>query len=265
MSLLNQSHSASPAPASGHAAAAAPLTRPKLADPTRFTIGGQTPEEIRREVEQQRQAAQQQQLGTPADVTDAYHAQLSALKAHQAHVENVRGNQDLTDQGRMNALAAFASTPAAQAVDVAHNAMQQRAAEAKANVDAVRNSLTQPGDAAQEARNSRAWDRAKRVLDNADDGKVGLVARQLISSADRPTLGVLHEELPSYLESRGVEADWLPTAFEQAVPELSAAQSDANQAQRHADVIAYNTTALKRGFETGTPPAKLVDPSEAAA
>jgi hypothetical protein len=254
---LNGAWSAAPASGSGRKGAAPPIRRGKAEAPPTLTIDGLTPEQLR----EQAQDRAQQAVPVSQNAADSYAAQVNAKKSFEQHLANVRANKDLTPQGTENAIAAFANTPAAQAVDTAHEVMQQHAADAHANVDAIRKALTQPGDSAQELRNSRIWDRAKRVLDNADDGRVGTVAQRLISSADRPMLGVLHEELPAYLDSRGVDSDWLPTAFEQSVPELAKASQDARQAQRHADVIAANTAALKRGFAGGAAPPKLVDPA----
>jgi hypothetical protein len=256
MTTINESWSARPSSTSGHASAAPPIRRGKAQAPT-FTIDGLTPEQIR----QQGQDRAQQQVPVPQNVAEAYAAQINAAKAFEQHLANVQADDGLTPQGREDRIAKFADTPAAQAVDQAHEVAQRHAADAKASVEAVRDSLTQPGDSAQELRNSRIWNRAKAALDNAEDGRVGAVARQLISSADRETLGVLHEELPSYLASRDVESDWLTTAFEQSVPELAQAQADADKAQKHADVISYNHQALKRGFNSGSVPPKLVDPS----
>lgn len=257
MTTLNDSWSAAPSTVSGRAGAAPPIKRGNAEAPTAFTIDGIPADQLR----QQAQDRAQQRVPVPQTAADAYAAQVNAAKAFEAHLANVRGNKDLTPQGRENAIAAFANTPAAQAVDQAHEVMQQHAAAAHANLDAARNALVQPGDSAQELRNNRIWNRDKAVLDRAKDGKVGAVARQLISAAGRAELGVLREELGPYLESRGVEFDWLPTAFEQSVPELAQASQDARQAQRHADVISANTAALKRGFESGTVPPKLVDPA----
>lgn len=256
MTTINESWSSAPASGSGHARAAAPIRYGKAEAPPVFTVGGQTPEQWRQDAQQAAVKAE-----VPQDVHEAYQVQQHAAKAFEQHLSNVRSESGLTPQGREDRIAKFADTPAAQAVDTAHQAMQQHAADAKAHVDAVRDALTQPGDAAAELRNNRIWNRTKAVLDNAEDGRLGAVAQQLISSADREKLSVLHEELPAYLDSRGVESDWMPTAFEHAVPELGQAQQAADTAQKHADVIRYNHEALKRGFDTGSVPTTLVDPA----
>jgi hypothetical protein len=63
------------------------------------------------------------------------------------------------------------------------------------------------GDTATELRAQRTWDRARRVLDSRDGGKLAHAAQQALSSADAAELGVLAEELPSYLQSRGLPTD----------------------------------------------------------
>jgi hypothetical protein len=133
---------------------------------------------------------------------------------------------------------------------------------AQANYQAQLASLVQPGDAAQESRNTRTWDRERRKLDAAPDaGHLIASARQALESATRPELGVLLQEFPSYLESHDVPTDWINPVVAQTVPEIAAAQQQAQRAQQAATVVHYDTAALRTGIQKGSPPSQLVDPT----
>jgi hypothetical protein len=64
-------------------------------------------------------------------------------------------------------LAQFADSPAAVSVDAAENAVDQRVALAQSEYDNELAGLSPDGDTAQELRNSRIWERQRRVLDAA--------------------------------------------------------------------------------------------------
>ena len=97
----------------------------------------------------------------------------------------------------------FGDTDAAKAVDIAVANVRDRADKATAQVEKIRRDLSPNGDTAAELRATRYWDRTKPGLDNAKEGAFGR-AQKLIANADREELGVLLQELPAYLEARGL-------------------------------------------------------------
>lgn len=167
----------------------------------------------------------------------------------------------ITDEGARTQLAALANSEAAQGVNQAPAEVQAMRDEKAARVKALRDGLVTPGDAAQETRNSRFWERSKTTLAAQDPGKAAATAQQMIADATRAQLSVLLEELPSALEGRGVPADWIAGEIARRVPELGEAQSQLDTAEKALQATRYNATAVTKGFETGTPPTKLVDPA----
>jgi hypothetical protein len=96
------------------------------------------------------------------------------------------------------------------------------------------------------------------VLDNAKEGAFG-AAQKLIANADREQLGVLLQELPSYLQSRGHTSDWLDTAVGQVVPEYAQAAKKHQKAKQALTIAEHNALSLRRSFDEGRSISILTD------
>lgn len=208
--------------------------------------------------EQQRQPVQPQ---APTVVGAAYEAIANASKAFGETFVEVTGNRGLNEVGQRAALAAFAETPAARSIETAEQAVADREAQARAEFDAQRAALVQPGDSAEELRNQRYLDRTKAKWEAAGSGATAAI-RSDIASATPAQLGVLAEEVPAYLEAKGLPTDWLSSQFEQAAPELAAAQRKLHHASQARAVIGVDAAKLRNAMQRGTPlpAAALVDP-----
>ncbi len=194
-------------------------------------------------------------------VTQAHAAIVHAKNEFQKHINTVERNRDhYSDEGFRAQVAGFAGTDAAKAVDAAVLQVRERADAAAAHVDKVRRDLSPRGDLPAEMRAGRHWNRTQRILDNTDNAKLLGAAQNLITTADQVELGVLLEELPAYIESRGQATDWFDSAIGQAVPEYGAAQTLLTKAQQARTIVERNANALRRGFTEGRPPAVLVEP-----
>ncbi|WP_204807780.1 hypothetical protein [Mycobacterium riyadhense] len=216
--------------------------------------------------------------GTAAE--QAYAAMVHAGNEFKKHVQATLADRDrYSDKGFAEQLSAFSETSAAKSVDIALANVQAVHDKAQAAVDAMRASFVRPGDAAQESRNLRYWNRTKPVLDKIQTGAVMEEVAKLLSKADRDTLGVLLEEIPSYLRLRlgnlnnstklklGLSedadwGDWIDTVYlPRAVPEYAAARKKAAKAQQALAFARQNADTLRRAFKAGNATAIfLADP-----
>jgi len=113
--------------------------------------------------------------------------------------------------------------------------------------------LSQDGDVAQELRNSRTWERERRKLDAAQaNPQAFAMARRAVEDADAATLSVLLQELPSYLESRGITSEWVNPVVTQKIPALDEAQRTVQRAQQAQQIVNYDVAALRNGFTTAS-------------
>lgn len=150
----------------------------------------------------------------------------------------------------------FADTAAYRAVAPAVQKVNETADAADAKVAAVKDALSGDGDTASELRNTRMWKRSERLLDSVKD-RSGLLsaAKKLVASASPVDLGVLLQELPSYLQARGqADTAWLETAVAQISPALADAIAARTLAQKHRDITNVNAKALAHRV---TPPQRL--------
>lgn len=202
----------------------------------------------------------------------AHAAMVNAKNEFQKHINKTNEDRThYTDEGYRGQIARFRDTDAAKAVDAAVTSMRARRDQAEARVNEIRRGLTQPGDAAQESRNSRYWDRTKAVLDATDRGRLRSAAEELLASADRAQLSVLAEELTPYLKSKGqvtevvdkatgAKRDLLDLALDRVAPELGAARAQLTKANNAVLFVEKNARALQNGFDQGRPPSVLSDP-----
>ncbi|CAN5348930.1 hypothetical protein BH09ACT8_BH09ACT8_30890 [soil metagenome] len=183
--------------------------------------------------------------GEPVAAADA--AIKHADAAFADHVASTPADGSLSPLGVKSYIGQFANSPAYKAVGEAVQKVTDAADAADANVDSVRAGLSTEGDAAAELRNTRYWNRTERSLDSVRDGsQLSTAAQALVKDATPDELGVLLQELPSYLQSKGVPSNWLEAATANVVPELAAAKADAALARKALDVTSYNASLLQQ-------------------
>lgn len=88
--------------------------------------------------------------------------------------------------------------------------------------------------------------------------------QDLIRSAPDAQIPTLSEELPDYLASRGVPADWLSTALASRVPGLDDAQAEAALRAKQLAVLAQNHASLTKAIANDNPPPPLYSPYSAS-
>ena len=175
------------------------------------------------------------------------------------------------DKDQMDAaLARFRQSEHAQQVDAAlamvnerERQQQQRAAGVRA---AISFRATDPGEL---DRIRRYWDRTHEDLEKTTGtmGLVNKVREKVAQATDLGQLGILADEIPHLLRSRGGPAgDACVAQFEDAlaqrVPEYGAARRDAEDVKPYASKIRYDVNVARNGFATGHVPQALVDPAK---
>ncbi|WP_078293123.1 hypothetical protein [Mycobacterium sp. D16R24] len=156
-----------------------------------------------------------------------------------------------SSSGYSEQIALFANTDAVKAVDRAEQQVEARYEKARAEFDGYLSSLVTPGDAAAESRNTRFWHRSERLLDSSTGHDKMLVARDLIKNSTREQLGVLLEELPTYLKSTGLSADWIDDYTRQCVPEYAAIKKRLDTAESGKMLLQHSARYLRRCIADG--------------
>jgi hypothetical protein len=188
-------------------------------------------------------------------VNESYREFLGAVQA--------QADQYRTDpEAVKTTIDAFTGTQAAGLVDTAVNRAAENTAAARAEYNRVRESLSPKGDAAAELRNQRSLQRAERDLGQASAGEAAIKAAQLIRDADAEARGLLLQELPSILATRGVPAEVVEKAALSVVPELADAANRVKAAERDEQVIRHGANAVRDGFRRHSPAIALVDPAK---
>ena len=172
----------------------------------------------------------------------------------------------LTDEGLLAAVAHAAERPTT-AIAETERAVQDLARSTAERVESIRNGLSWRGDLAAEMRAGRTWERLRRILDGTPPNRVTSVAHELVGEADPAELGVLAEELGSYLKSRQLPAGWLTAALTDVSPELKQAAERAAKAVKAQQIVEANARSLRKAMtaarQTGSwrkPP--LINPAE---
>ncbi|OBG36200.1 hypothetical protein [Mycolicibacter heraklionensis] len=163
-------------------------------------------------------------------------------------------DQRYTEANIREHIAAFADTHAAQLVGDSLQAVQTIADNAEAEVGRVRDNLMRPGDAAAELRNTRSWNRFQRTLDNVKEDAYSQAVAGLIKAAKPDEIGVLLQELPSYLAAKGYnDTEWIDELVAQAVPEYGTARRRAHAAQQALTITAANAKRLQDRYTSSYP------------
>jgi hypothetical protein len=188
-------------------------------------------------------------------VEQAQAALTNAQKAFEQHISAIPAEHYSAD-GLRQQINNFSDTDAARAVDTAVDKVRQRRDTAAEQIDTIRRDLSPDGDAAAEQRATRYWNRVKSVLDSrTDTGQTFKASEQALAGASRAELGVLLQELPSYLEARGQTADWIDAAVDQHVPELAKARSQHARAEKAYILTQHNAKVLHDRFAIAAPAA----------
>lgn len=163
------------------------------------------------------------------------------------------GDPRYTSDNIREHVAAFANTDAAHRVEDSLEAVRRMAEDAEAAVASTRERLMSPGDSAAELRNTRYWNRVQRTLDSTKDGHAGVV-EGLIKDAKADEIGVLLQELPSYMQTKGFrDLDWIDQLVGQKVPEYGTAQRRAAVAQSARTIAERNAKMLQTRYATAYP------------
>ncbi|APE35909.1 hypothetical protein BOX37_20385 [Nocardia mangyaensis] len=218
----------------------------------------------------QRAAETRQQVSAQYSTAPAVPTGSTTARA-QATIEAVAGQfqkyldsihaPDYTGPGLRNRIAAFGDTPAAQAIETAVETARDRAASALTAVETARRELSPQGDTATELRNTRYWDRARRIFDSVQDGKLVSVAEKTLNQARPEELGVLIEELGPYLDSRGAGTAWIAPVLSKVAPTYATARQRLTDAEKALTITEHNATQLRRQMGTTHAPAGYRKPT----
>lgn len=154
---------------------------------------------------------------------------------------------DYTESALRDRIREFKDAPAGRALTTALEAATTYRDQARADVEGTLRSLAHDGDTAEELRNTRAWERARRILDSTPDSNVGTAAANLVRKANDSELGVLVQELRDYFDSRenvktgDVE---FKLAIKDRAPQYAAALDRATTAEKAYMVTRSNMQSL---------------------
>jgi hypothetical protein len=156
-------------------------------------------------------------------------------------------------------LSKFAESEAAQAIGTGELAIDAWVDRKAAEVQLIRDGLSQPGDAAAEIRRDRAWAADRLAIQRAQEDPSGKSTVQAIRSVIKNAktggeLAVVVDQLPRYAESLGFPTDFIESEIAAKVPELGAAMADLRNAERDAQVAKFDLNAIKTGIENFSPP-----------
>lgn len=195
-------------------------------------------------------------LTHPANATTSQRAWASAQHAADAFDAYIKSLAPLAGDPRYSehtireTIAQFANTAAAQDVERTLQAVQKMAEDTKAAVDRTREKFLRPGDTAAELRNTRYWNRTQSVLDR--EGAAAI--HSIINDAKPEEIGVLLQELPPYLRSRGKD---LPIDLDDLVgrhvPEYGVARERAARAEKARIHAETNAKRLRDRYTAAYP------------
>lgn len=186
-------------------------------------------------------------------------------KEFHRHIETVNANRDhYTETGYREQIGNFTQTDAFKSMNHHLDQVRTRRDQAKADVDKIRSALVKPGDAAQESRNTRFWNRTQPKLDAAQTGASSL-ALKLIEQATPEQLSVLIEELPSYFEVRNTNLpdnhrkhatqsidEAIDSKIQRTIPEYGSAAKKLGKAEQAVTIVEANADRLHRAITTGS-------------
>ncbi|MGV0607373.1 hypothetical protein [Mycolicibacterium sp. XJ1904] len=147
-------------------------------------------------------------------------------------------------EGLQDVYGQYEKTDAYKGFEKSVESVRNRRDQAAARVEHIRRELSPAGDVAAELRASRYWNQTKALLDTAKEGAFGR-AQKLLANADRTELGVLLQELPSYLEAKGHAADWIDDTVAHIVPEYGKAKRQLVNAEKVHQITQHNARIMR--------------------
>ena len=187
----------------------------------------------------------------PTPTAQAHQAIFDALQRFEAAWNDISAAEqrgELTPEGRS---ATVADATPTDAVDQAVAQAAARAQKADADYRVARAGLSpKSGDVAGMLRADAIWRRASQELGALPPERFVAAAQRLIEGASPAELSVLAEELPSFLRSRDVSADWLDSALEAASPALKTAAAQRKLAIQAHQIVTSNARAAKRAMSS---------------
>lgn len=175
---------------------------------------------------------------------------------YQRHLSNVAGIQHrFGDQRTLDAqVDVFKDTAAAQAITDAEESVNARVAELRSDVEreneALASNFTSPEE---ELRAQRHWDREKSRLDKARVGNLLHEIHSALQNGSPEQRRVLAQELPAYVEARGLTTQVVDVALSTAAPELASARDRLAKAERAQQKVKHAADAVRQGIETRQP------------
>lgn len=197
-------------------------------------------------------ATQQQpsQADQPTTFTQQWFDAVARVPDAQRQYLAAQRERDLTPDELLKAAREFA----APELDVAEAAFKKQADHYDAQYAHTVAGLTANVDESSAARiRDRAFDR----LAHAESPI--LAAQQLIESAGTPQeLGVVLQEVPSWLEARGHGTDWLPSKLAEVQPDVAQAATKRRKAHQARDLGLTTIAQVRRGIDTACPVTHLM-------
>lgn len=194
---------------------------------------------------------------TVAAQANSYVANANAAFAR--YLQDIRADEHhYTPDGQRARVQAFQESPAFGGINDQVAAVDSHVAELERKRNAAQAALSPNLDTAGELRATRAWDRHKQGLDNADGGKLAYQAQQAVLNARPDERGVLLAELPAYLEARGVPAGFISETAKAVAPDYASVEDELVAAKRAQTIVRHNAAAVTKAIEAGRPASVVV-------
>lgn len=224
------------------------------AQPTPMTIVGTPP----------------QQSGQPAQpdsvVQQAFKRLLDVPKAQRAHIEAVNaqeyakpGSRVFDNDRRQREIADFANSREAQSLDDVEQVFERQLSAYQADYQSA---IAAQSANVDEAAALRIRDRLIDRLSNSDSP--ALVARQLVSDAKPEELGVVLQEIPSWLETRGFPTDFIEPVLAGKCPDVAEKVASLRKAQQAAAIGRQTVNQIRTGIRNNSPAKHLMTPEQVA-
>jgi hypothetical protein len=200
-----------------------------------------------------------QAISHPADSTAfqrswaaAQHA-ADKLDSYVDSIEPAVHDRRYTPELVRDHIAEFAKSPAVQDMERRLAEVRTYAEAAEESVVRTRVSLERPGDTAEELRATRLWNRTQRTLDALPDGNVVSTVQKLIEDASPSDLSALLQEVPAYLESKGINTDFVDDAVAKASPKYAHARKMAAAGKQAVTIAEANAKRVRDRISTTYP------------
>jgi hypothetical protein len=219
--------------------------------------------------EKQAQQARDRAASESQVPSEIYHdakAVRAAQVEYNANVWREVEQKRITDPGVIQGmLAGFAKSETAQRIAADEQRLNDLVASKEQAKQEVWTDLTKYDENGREHRD-RAWERTQYQLHRAQEDPSGSstvnTARKAIQQASRDELPVLLNEMPLWLENRGLPTEFIEAEVIAKIPELAEAQRDLDATRRDAMVVRHDLGFIQRGIDNRQPGPEqcLIDP-----